>query len=138
MSGGKNPAYRQYLRRIVAATALYVVSIILAASLIGDRAVVSPLAVVLALAPGLAILLMIFAMGRLLTELNDEFLRLLEVRKALIATALTLAIAGTWGLLEMFTAVPRLGVFWIFPIWCAGLGVGALANRITHGTGGLM
>jgi hypothetical protein len=74
----------------------------------------------------------------LLTELEDEYLRMLEVRKALIATAVALAVASVWGLLEMLTAVPKLEVFWIFPIWCLGLLVGAVVNRVTMGSAGLM
>ena len=72
----------------------------------------------------------------MLLDLDDEFLRLLEVRKALFATALTLAGCGVWGLLEIFTEVPALPVFWVFPLWCVGFGAGALFNRLTLGTGG--
>lgn len=134
----RGSAYRTYLHRIVGATAGYVGAIFAAASVLHHAAPVSPLAIGIALIPGLAVLAMIYAMARLLIDLDDEYLRMLEVRKALTATAVALAVSSVWGLLEIFTAVPKLEVFWIFPIWCAGLGVGAVVNRITHGTAGLM
>jgi hypothetical protein len=52
------------------------------------------------------------------------------VRKALAATGVVLAVASVWGLLELYTDVPRLPVFFIFPLWCGGLVVGQLWNRI--------
>ena len=40
------------------------------------------------------------------------------------------ASASVWGILELYTDVPRLPVFFIFPLWCGGLVVGQLWNRI--------
>lgn len=136
MSAPRNPAYRRYSRRIAISSALYVAAIVGASTLLGGVVAVSPLAVAIALLPGLAVLLMLYAIARLLIELDDEYLRMLEVRKALVATGLVLAVASVWGLLELYTAVPRLQVFWVFPIWCLGLMVGALVNRLTLGDGG--
>jgi len=78
----------------------------------------------------------IWNMGRYLFEMEDEYLRMLETRKALVATALTLAICGGWGLVELFTLVPRLPMFFVFPIWCLGLAVGGIVNRLTAGDDG--
>jgi hypothetical protein len=125
-----NAAYRRYLRRFWPATALYVAAIALATWLIPDDAHASPLTVGIALLPGAGIVAMIWAMGRLLVELDDEFLKMLEVRKALAATGVVLVVASVWGILELYTDVPRLPVFLIFPIWCGGLAVGQLWNRI--------
>ena len=38
-----------------------------------------------------------------------------------------------WGIIELFAAVPRLPVFFVFPIWCVGLMVGQIVNRLTMG-----
>ncbi|MBS0254752.1 MAG: hypothetical protein JSS36_05960 [Proteobacteria bacterium] len=135
----RHPAFRAYLRRLALATALYLVAIFAAVRLLHGQAVPaapSVAGVVIALLPGIAVLLMLLAIGRLWVELDDEFLRLLEIRKALVATGLTLAVTSVWGLLEMLVWVPRLEVFWVFPLWCAGLAVGQVFNRLTLGTGG--
>jgi hypothetical protein len=124
-------AYRRYVKRFVPATIAYVAGIALATWLIPDDAKASPLTVGIALLPGLAVLTWVWAMGRLLVELDDEYLRLLEVKKALVATAFTLAVCSMWGILELFTDVPKLPVFFVFPIWCGGLGVGQLWNRLS-------
>ena len=71
---------------------------------------------------------MIWAMARLLIELDDEYLKMLEIRKSLAATGVVLAVASVWGILELYTDVPRLPVFFIFPLWCGGLVVGQLWN----------
>jgi hypothetical protein len=123
-------AYRRYLRRFWPATGLYLLAIGLATWLIPDDAHASPLTVGIALLPGLAIVAMIWAMARLLIELDDEYLKLLEIRKALAATGVVLVVASVWGLLELYTDVPRLPVFLVFPLWCGGLALGQLWNRI--------
>ena len=131
-----NPAQRRYLRRTIPITIVYLAAVFLAAALVDDRTSVSAGVVALALLPGLAALGWIWAMGRLLVELDDEYLRMLEIRKFLVATAIVLAISSVWGLLEMFTSVPRLPVFYIFPLWCFSLIFGQLVNRTTLGDGG--
>ncbi len=136
MSGTRHLAYRRYARTMAIVSTVYAISIVVAAVLIPDRAPPSLMAVLLALVPGLAVLGMILAIVRLFMQLDDEYLRMIEVRKALIATACILAVCSVWGLLEMFTTVPPLPVFWVFPGWCAGLLVGHLVNRFTLGDGG--
>lgn len=132
----RNPAYRAYFRRMITAAVLYMVAIFAAASLLNGRPPVSLLSLTIALLPGLAVLLMIAAIARLMIELEDEFVRMLVVRQALAATGITLAVTSVWGMLEMFTDLPRLEVFWVFPLWCMGLMVGAIINKLTLGAGG--
>lgn len=132
----RHPAYRRYLRRMAGSAVLYIAAIMLAVRVLHHHAALGPLTVGVALLPGLAVLGMIWGFARLLLELDDEFLRMLEIRKALVATGLTLAVASVWGLLEIFTDVSRLDVFWIFPIWAMGLVVGGIVNKLTVGVGG--
>lgn len=134
--GPRNPAYRRYTRRMLPLSVLYVGAIALASRLIPDGASANLATVGLALLPGLAVLGWLWAMTRLLIELDDEFLRMLEVRKFLVATAVTLAVCSVWGLLEIYTDVPRLQVFLVFPLWALGLFAGSLVNRVTMGAGG--
>ena len=129
-SPASNAAYRRYLRRFWPATALYVLAIALATWLIPDDAPANALTVGIALLPGLGMVGMIWAIGRLLIELDDEFLKMLEIRKALAATGVVLTVASVWGILELYTDVPHLPVFFMFPLWCGGLAVGQLWNKV--------
>lgn len=132
----KTPAVRRYIRIHLVLSVLYVALVLLASGFVPDDAKPTPGVIFWAVLPGLVVLGWIWNMGRFLMELEDEFLRVLEIRKALVATGLTLGIAGGWGLIELFAQVPKLPVFFIFPIWCLGLAVGSLVNRVTMGTSG--
>lgn len=130
----RNPAAARYIRRMALIAAAYVAGIMLASVTIDRAAPLGPLTIGLALIPGLAMLAAIWAMGRFLADLTDEYLRMLEVRKFIIATGVTLAITSVWGLLELYSeSLPRLPVFYVFPIWCGGLFVGQIVNRFAFG-----
>ncbi|MBB5984137.1 hypothetical protein [Sphingobium lignivorans] len=131
-----NIAYRRYLRRMVPISLAYVASVALATRLIPDDAPADTVTILIALVPGLAVFGWIWAMARLLIELDDEYLRLLEVRKFLVATGVTLAGTSIWGMVELYADVPRLPVFFVFPLWCVGLVIGQIVNRLTLGDGG--
>ena len=135
MMTGKTATAR-YMRTHIALSVAYVGLVMLASHFVPDEARPSPSVILWALLPGLVVIGWIWNMGRFYMQLEDEYLQLLEVRKALVATGLTLAIAGGWGLVELFAQVPRLPVFFIFPIWCIGLVVGQVVNRLTMGDGG--
>lgn len=136
----RNVAAARYTRRMLLIAAVYVAGIVLASMVIDPGAPLGLLAIGLALIPGAAMLAAIGAIGRFVAELPDEYLRMLEVRKIIVATGVTLAITSVWGLLELYSdSLPRLPVFYVFPIWCAGLFVGQLVNRFAFGgddTGG--
>ena len=130
----KDPAYKAYFRRSILFAVLYIAATAIATFLPIGLELGTPFAVALAILPALVLMFWIWAFGRMLFDLQDEYLRMLEVRKALIATGFALAIAGSWGMVELSTDVPKLPVFYIFPIWCVGLAVGEAYNRISgHG-----
>ncbi|MFM7378027.1 MAG: hypothetical protein ACKO1O_07865 [Erythrobacter sp.] len=130
----RNLATARYFRRMAAIMAIYIAGIVLASAVVDRDTPVGPLTIGLALVPGLAIVAAIVAIGRFVAELSDEYLRMLEVRKIIVATGVTLAITSMWGLLELFSeSIPRLPVFYVFPIWCGGLFVGQIANRFWSG-----
>jgi len=132
-----NPAMRRYMRRFIPITFAYLAAIALATAVLPDDAPADALTISLALLPGLAILAWLWAMARLLIELDDEYLRMLEVRKFLVATGITLAITSVWGILELYTPeVPRMAVFYVFPMWCIGLALGQVVNRFGFGDPG--
>ncbi len=127
----RTPAAARYLRRMLAIGVAYVAGIMLASLTVDRAAPLGPLTIGMALIPGLAMLAAIWAIGRFVADLSDEYLRMLEVRKLIVATGVTLAITSVWGLLEIYSdAIPRLPVFYVFPIWCGGLFVGQLVNRL--------
>jgi hypothetical protein len=129
-----NPAFRRYLRRFVPLTFAYGASIALATAVIPDDAPAGIGTIALAVLPGLAVVGWLWAMVRLLVELDDEYLRMLEVRKFLVATGTTLTVTSVWGILELYTSVPKLPAFFVFPLWCLGLAVGAVLNLLRFGS----
>ncbi|MFK4875283.1 hypothetical protein [Novosphingobium sp. ZW T3_23] len=136
-SSRTNPAYRRYVRRMLPLSLAYVGAIGLATRVIPDHAAADARTLGFAILPGLAVMGWIWAMARLLVELDDEYLRMLEVRKFLVATGFTLALCSVWGLLELFApSIPKLPLFFVFPLWAVGLFVGMLFNRLTMGPSG--
>jgi len=67
--------------------------------------------------------------GLYLREETDEFERAIQTEAALWATGGVMAIATTWGFLEMFGLVAHLESWWAFPVWAALLGPGQLLAR---------
>ena len=116
--------------------AAYLVTLALAIRLVRDGTLVGPLAWVLAFLPGLSVAGVFWAVGRLLIEETDEFVRMLLVRQVLIATAITLSAATVYGFLENFGLVGHIDAFYIAILWFVGLGVGALVNALTIGASG--
>ncbi len=124
-----HPAYQAYRRRFIPITLAYVVTMMLAVRFINDDAPASPLTFLLASLVAVTVLAWIWAMGRLIIELDDEYLRMLEVRKAMVATGFLLTILTVWGALELFAGLPGFKSFFAFPVWCLGLIPGQFFNR---------
>ena len=136
MSRYRSPAIRRYQLRLGAALAAYIVTLSAALRFVGGGEVTGVPAYALALLPGLSVAAMFWAIGRLLVEEGDEYIRMLMVRQALVATGLTLSIATMWGFLENLGLVPHVDAFYIAILWFGGLGVGACYNRLTLGDSG--
>jgi len=122
-----SPALRAYLRRFGVVMSLYVAAVVTATRLspaLADTSWLWPVAVL----PALPLLALFWVMGRYLAELTDEYVRMLEVRKALVATGLTLAVTTVLGFLEIYADLPSLPLFFVPVIWFAGLGLGSLVN----------
>ena len=126
-------AQRRYVVRVAVSMAAYLITLALAIRLVRDGTLVGPLAWTLAFLPGLSVAGVFWAVGRLLIEETDEFVRMLLVRQVLIATAITLSAATVYGFLENFGLVGHIDAFYIAILWFVGLGVGALVNRLTLG-----
>jgi hypothetical protein len=130
------PPVRRYMRRIAVAMAVYIVGLLAANYLIAHALVSGPLAWTVAVLPGLAIAGVFYSVGMLIIEQTDEFIRMLLIRQNLIATAFAMSIVVIWGFLESFGFVRHVPGYLIVVLWAAGMGIGAVSNRITHGSWG--
>lgn len=131
----KSPAHRRYVTRLLVAMTAYVATLFLAEYLIDDRGLEGPLAWLVALLPGLCVASVFWAIGRLLIEEKDEYLRILLVRQVLVATGVTMVIATIYGFLENYGLVGHVAAFYLTILFFAGLGIGAGVNKLTVGDG---
>ncbi len=136
MRRSANPAHKRYVLRVAVSMAFYLIFLTVALKFVGSGDVVGPLAYLLAALPGIAVIGVFWAVGRLLVEETDEYLRMLLVRQTLVATGFALSIATVWGFLENVELVPHVDAFYIAILWFAGLGVGSLVNYLSLGTSG--
>lgn len=119
--GNASPAMRRYNRRMLAASALYVVGLLVAIWAHDSLALPSIAAFLFALAPSIGVLMMIAAMGRLIVEESDEYLRHRYVRSALFGLGTLLTIATLWGFFEQFDLVPHAPAWLAVPLFALGL-----------------
>ncbi len=129
-------AHLRYLWRLGATMAFYLASLFLAEYLIEDRGITGLAAALAAGLPGLAFAGVFWIFAALIVEEKDEFHRLLHVRQGLIATGITLTAAAVWGFLERYFIVEHVEAFWWPTVWCLGVGIGAIFNKIKYGTFG--
>ncbi|WFL78517.1 hypothetical protein P7228_05475 [Altererythrobacter arenosus] len=129
-------AAHRYLLRMALTMAFYLVTLLAAEHFIEDRGVTGWLAALLAFLPGLSFAGVIWIFGGLIVEEQDEFYRMLYVRQGLIATGISFTLAAIWGFLETYNIVNPVAAFWWPTIWCFGLGIGAIFNKLKYGTYG--
>lgn len=129
-------AKRAYRRRMGIAMSVYIVSLFTGVFLVSRELVQGPIVWFLALMPGLAIAGIFYAVGKLIQETKDEFIRMLTVRQSMIATGFALSCASIWGFLENFELVDHVDAYWVAILWFFGLFIGAASNRITYGVWG--
>lgn len=127
-----SPAFRRYNYRILLLSLIYTACLLAAVYLFRHHLIDGAIAWPVALAPALAVIGFFVTIGRYLIEERDEYLRAQMVRQALIATGLSMAVATAWGFLETFDLLPHVAAYWVAVVWFAGLGVGALVNRLVE------
>jgi len=128
----RNPAARAYIRRFIPAMIVYVLMVAAATALSETALGRGPAIWGIALLPALPLLYVFWIIGRYLAEQHDEYVRMLEVRKALVATGLTLAVTTVLGFLEIYAEAPHLPLFFVPVIWFAGLCAGQIFNWIAE------
>ena len=129
----KNPAEKRYRNRVIILSLAYAVFLLAATYGFKHQLVSGPLAYIAACLPALAIIGIFVAIGRYLLEEQDEYLRMLMVRQTLWASGFSLSIATLWGFLESFDLVSHVAAYAVAILWFGGLGLGALANKLTMG-----
>ncbi|UZK68787.1 hypothetical protein OKW76_12155 [Sphingomonas sp. S1-29] len=110
----------------------YVVLVFLVPAVIEASGASGPVLWLLAALPALPLVSVFWLICRLLVELDDEYLRMLEVRKALVATGFSMAFASVWGFLEIYAGAAHLPMFFVPIAWFAGLGLGSLVNAVVE------
>ena len=126
----RDPAARRYTRRLMVAMAIYVLLLIGVQRVFPLDTMHGPVRWLLAALPGLPIAAVFWLIGRFIMEMRDEFLRMLEVRKALIATGVTMTFVSIWGFLEMLADAPHLPLFYVPVMWFGSLGIGQCVNAL--------
>ena len=129
---------RRFLIRINSSMAVVALSGVAAEYLIKHGLAEGPLVWVLALIPGLAMVGTFYAIGMLIIEQKDEFIRMLILRQLIIGTGIALSFAAVWGFLEYFGLVDHIYPLYFVVAFFGGFGFGGLVNRLTHGAWGEM
>jgi len=127
--GNHSKAMRAYNRRVVIASMAYVVALLGAMAFARYYAPPAAVRVVLALVVATPVMFIIRAMVLLLREETDEYLRMLLIEQALLATGFLLTLGTLYGFLNAFDLAPRIDAYWVVPVWALGLGVGRLFRR---------
>ena len=127
---------RRYTVRLGVSMTVYVASLFVAVYLVGHHRVDGSAAWALALLPGLAIVGAFYAIGMLIVETSDEYVRMLLVRQVLYASGIAMAAASIWGFLENFDLVAHIPAFYWAIAWFLGFGIGGFINRLTLGAAG--
>ena len=134
----RREAQRRYLKRVAIFSSLYLVVLAMQVSWLDGHDASVPVRAGLSVLPGLAVLGIFWAIGRLILEEKDEFIRMLIVRQTLIATGLALGFATLWGFLEAGDAVPHIDAYWYAVTFFFGQFVGAVSNKISYGSWGAL
>jgi hypothetical protein len=132
----RTPAWKRYNVRLICLSLLYCAFLLPAVYGFKHQLVPNSVAYLVAILPAVPIIGIFAAMGRYLVEEQDEYVRVLMVRKILWASGLTLSVATIWGFLDNFRLVGHADGYWLLVVWFAGLGLGGIVNKLTIGDGG--
>ena len=120
---------RRYFRNMGLCLVGYLVSLFGVIPVIDGDGVEMPVAVALAAVPGLFVLGVLASIWIYLRDM-DEVARHFAMRAMVFAAFAVLAVAGSWGLLELLVDdLPRLPVFYVFVIFFAVQGAYQFASR---------
>ncbi len=121
-------ASSRYIKRMMILAVVYVAGLFFAESMFDAFALKGVPAVLVALVPALGIIGFIWAMGRYLLEEEDEYIRMRETQKFIMATGFMMVIVTIYGFLQQYELVPDIPGYFAFVVWCVGLGFAALVQ----------
>ena len=136
MARYNSPATRRYPIRLAVLMTAYILLLLLAKYMVKRDLAEGALLWILAILPALPIIGVFWAIGRLLIEETDEYVRSQLVRQLLIGSAVTLSVATVYGFLENFGLVGHVDAFYLTILFFVGMGVGAAVNRLVGQSGG--
>jgi len=122
-NGNFSPAMGRYNRRMMAAGAIYVVGLFGAIWVHDAFHPNGIIAFFVAFLPSIGVLMMVYAMGRLVAEEEDEYQRHRHIRASLFGLGTLLTLATIWGFFEQFDLVPHMPAWAAVPVFAIGLGI---------------
>jgi hypothetical protein len=125
-----NPAQKRYTRRMLVLMLAYIAILLAVGRVFTLFEPTGPSAYLLGILPALPVIGVFFSMGQYLVDEKDEYLRLVETRKSLIATGFMLTVTTAIGFLQSFDLVPHIDFYWAAILWFAGLGVGSCVQAL--------
>ena len=114
------PSWRRYIVRYCLGMAVYVAllaPVVLAAyhHVLPGR----PWIYLATASPAVGVAAVVWSMLRYLEEEADEYQRLLNVRAFIAAAGLVLVVTTGWGLMQWFADLPKVSLFYVFPLFLA-------------------
>lgn len=119
--GPSTSAIQRYVRRMIPLAFGYVLVVVATVNIQRSWQPTGLFAILIAVLPALPVIGFIWVMGRLLVEEQDEYLRLMHARRALIATGFMLAVTTVWGFLEGSGLAQHAPAYAAFILWYIGL-----------------
>ena len=114
---------KRYRSLLVTMSLVYVVAILSSAYVLKHHQPGQVIAVMLAALPSIPILANMVIVGLYLKAEPDEFQRTVFQQCLLWGMGVTLALTSVWGLLEIFTRIPHVPIFFTFPAFWFFVGV---------------
>jgi len=96
---------------------LYMAMIVAVPVLIAWARPSGPALWLIALLPAAPLSAVFWFYGRFFVELRDEYIRLLEIKKALIATGVVMMAATAWGFLESYAGATHVPLYVVPLAW---------------------
>lgn len=111
---------------------LYLVSVFGYTALKKAGLLAPPFSFGLALLPGLCVVWFMWGHYRYVQEC-DELQRKVQMDALVFAAFTALGLSTSWGLAELFADVPKIGIFWVHPLFYAAFALGGIIFSRRYG-----